>query len=151
MTILYRRALVVGTVVAMLVFQLGWTLAGGSDWGPLRDWRPYMTVGYDICDAHWSLRSDGVEEGLDRHEILGKGPWYATKLKYRRLQSPEAVLKIAHRMCGELGAEADVRVEARCADGRGGWVTHYDREENACRLPKGPVPSKSGAGQRNAL
>lgn len=92
----------------------------------VRTWQMFHRRGIGICSARYSDR--GVP--IDRYALLGHDRRKAPA-EFRRIRNEREARAMGRKICGALGAGADVRVELRCGE-RDGLRPVLDGEENLC-------------------
>jgi hypothetical protein len=91
----------------------------------------YDAKGIDYYEVKYYLSKEGSLIPIDRYEVLKvpkgrRGPKW-----FWRIESQEALKKINQGICRAYGGEADVRLFARLATGRG-WVPFSQGDANVC-------------------
>ena len=110
---------------------------GRSTWFPR--WVMFHGFGRDVCDVRFFEGAGTMLTPLDRFEVLGRERSWSTSKSLVRMGDPVAVDRVTRKICKALGAEADVRVYARCGS-RGEWKVKRRPKSNACPSVRNPSP-----------
>ena len=116
-----------------------WIITGPLMWHMIKldsylfiPWRMFSGSGIDLMDVtYYTYEADGSRRELDRFEALGLErdrrayPWLWA------IVGEDEAIRVAQYLCGALGEDADVRLEARRAT-RDGWVEAFAADENLC-------------------
>lgn len=130
--ILAGRAVVFVALSAFIVGGPGYrqVLHGRSEY--LRPWVMFSGAGLNATQVVYKQRAaDGTESVIDRYALLAGGE---RRAQLTKVPNESAATRIAQRLCGKLGADADVRVYLRIAT-RKGWKRALKGEVNQCVAP----------------
>jgi hypothetical protein len=116
----WARLAVFTALAAFILFGPLYRQALGGRLPLFRPWRMFTGAGPDICAVEYrQVAPDGTAHPLDRYALLGRPGAGRAPESLRAIRSADEALAVAHRLCAALGAQADVRVRARCATRRG--------------------------------
>jgi hypothetical protein len=135
---------------AVLILIGGWILfspayrqvyKGRSTWFPR--WVMFHGFGRNVCDVRFFTSTDEGKtlDLVDRFEVLQRDRNWSTNKSLVRMDEPDAVRKVARRLCFKLGEDADVRSIARCGS-RDYWRKKFSAKKNLCDVSEFPGRSK---------
>ena len=90
-----------------------------------RSWQMYHLRGPGVCAVEFYIRHpDGRIEHIDYFKTLGYDKLRSLHHHSRRIMKEKGVLDVGQRLRQRIGADADLRVNARIGT-RDGWQTLY--------------------------
>ncbi len=96
-------------------------------------WRMYHTRGRRLCAvAFEEVHENGARHRIERLPTLGYGAGAEVAAEEFLVRGMRKAHEQGRRICKVLGAKADVRMTAKCADLRAGWRETADGTRNIC-------------------